>query len=73
MVMGGNSHARGCGFKSLQYVMDLHFSHHIVVKIVMFVGKRTKKYQKESGCDPFLEKQLHQFVCSKLLVNTSVK
>ena len=35
--------------------------------------EKNEKYQKESGCDPFLEKQLHQFVCSKLLVNTSVK
>ena len=37
MVMGGGSHSEGCGFESRHRILDGHFSHIFVVKIVMFV------------------------------------
>ena len=37
VVMGGDSCSKGCGFKSQHRILDGHFSHLFVVKIVMFV------------------------------------
>ena len=37
MVMGRDSRSNGRGFKSLHRILDGHFSHIFVVKIVMFV------------------------------------
>ena len=37
MVMGRDSHSEGRGFESRHRILDGHFSHIIVVKIVMFV------------------------------------
>ena len=37
VVMGGDSFAEGCGFKSQRHILDGHFSHIFNVKIVMFV------------------------------------
>ena len=37
VVMGRDSHSEGCGFKSRHHILDGHFSHIFVVKIVMFV------------------------------------
>ena len=37
VVMGGDSCSKGCEFKSLHRKLDGHFSHLIVVKIVMSV------------------------------------
>ena len=42
MVVGGGSCSKGCGFKSQCCILDGHFSHLFVVKIVMFVRKRRK-------------------------------
>ena len=37
MVMGIDSHSKGCGFESQHRKLDGHFSHIFVVKIVMLV------------------------------------
>ena len=37
MVMGGDSCSEGHGFKSQHHILDVHFSHIFVVKIVMIV------------------------------------
>ena len=37
VVMGRDSHSKGCGFESGHCILDGHFSHIIVVKIVMIV------------------------------------
>ena len=43
MVMGGDSCSEGQGFESQHSILDGHFSHKFVVKIVMmFVRKRLK-------------------------------
>ena len=56
MVMGGDSCSEGCGFKSQHSILEGHFSHLFVVKIVMFVLKKTKINEKEAGDGPFLKK-----------------
>ena len=35
VVMGGDSCSKGCGFESRHCILDGHFSHIFVVKIVM--------------------------------------
>ena len=42
VVMGGDLHSRGCEFESQHRILDVHYSHIFVVKIVMFVWKRLK-------------------------------
>ena len=37
VVMGRNSRSKGRGFESRQHILDGHFAHIFVVKIVMFV------------------------------------
>ena len=37
MVMGGDSYSKGCEFESRHSILDGHFSHLFVVKIVMCV------------------------------------
>ena len=37
MVMGGDSYSEGCGFESQHQILDGHFLHLFVVKIVTFV------------------------------------
>ena len=37
MVMGGDSRSKGCGFESRDRILDGHFSHLSVVKIVICV------------------------------------
>ena len=56
VVMGGDSCSEGCGFKSQHCILEGHFSHLFVVKIVMFVLKKTKINEKEAGYGPFLKK-----------------
>ena len=36
MVMGGDSYSEGGGFESRHHLLDGHFSHLFVVKIVLF-------------------------------------
>ena len=53
--MGRDSRSEGRGFKSR--VMDGHFLHIFVVKIVMmFVWKDRKENKKEAGVCPFFKK-----------------
>ena len=37
VVMGSDSHSKGRGFESRHRILDGHFSHIFVVKIVLFV------------------------------------
>ena len=39
LVMGGDSCTEGRGFKSLHHILDGHFSHIFVVKIVILFEK----------------------------------
>ena len=55
MVMGGDSCAEGCGFKSQYRILYGHFSNIFVVKIAMFVCIRPKINEKEAGDCPFLK------------------
>ena len=43
MVMGGDSRPKGRGFESRYWILDGHFSHLFVVKIVMCVLKDENK------------------------------
>ena len=43
MVMGGDSCSKGCEFESQYLLLDGHFSHLFVVKIVMCVEKDENK------------------------------
>ena len=49
IVVGGNSSSKGCGFETLHFTLDGHFSH---LFVVMFVWKDENK-QKEAGDGPF--------------------
>ena len=51
VVMGGDSCSKGRGFESQRRILDGHFSHLLVVKIVMF--EKTKINEKEAGEGPF--------------------
>ena len=42
VVMGGDLCSEGRGFESQHRILDVHFSHLFVVKVVMFVLKRGK-------------------------------
>ena len=53
VVMGGDSRSKGCGFESRHRILDGHFSHIFVVKIVLFVWKRPKINEKEAGDGPY--------------------
>ena len=55
MVMGGDSCSEGRGFESQHCILDGHFSHLFVVKIVMLFEK-TKINEKEAGNSHFVKK-----------------
>ena len=48
MVMGGDSCAEGCGFKSQHHILNGHFCTFICCKIAM-----SKVNEKEAGDGPF--------------------
>ena len=48
MDIRGDSYFEGRGFESQHCILDGHFSHVLVVKIVMFVLKKTKINEKEA-------------------------
>ena len=52
MVMGGDSCSEGRWFECKLRILDGHFSHFFVVKIVMFVSK-DKKTKKRPGIAHF--------------------
>ena len=58
MVMGGGSCSKGREFESQHNILNGHFSHLFVVKIVMF--ETTKINEKEAGDGPFFIKRLLQ-------------
>ena len=43
VVMGGDSLSKGRGFESQCRILDGHFSHIVVVKIVMFEKTKNKR------------------------------
>ena len=47
VVIGGDSCSKGREFESQHHILDGHFSHLFVVKIVMFVLKRPKINDKK--------------------------
>ena len=54
--MGRDSNSEGRGFESQHRILDGHFSHIFVVKIVMmFVWKRPKINEKEAWVGPFFK------------------
>ena len=55
VIMGGDSCSIGCEFESRHCILDGHFSHLIVVKIVMFVWKDENKWKRGRGW-PILKK-----------------
>ena len=66
MVMGGDSCSEGRGFESQHHIPDGHFSHLIVVKIVMLFEK-TKINEKEAGDGPFKKSLLPMSILSVCL------
>ena len=56
MVMGDNSCSRGRGFESRRNILDGHFSHLLVVKIVLFFLKKTKNKRKRGQGRPIKNK-----------------
>ena len=62
VVMGGDSHSKGRGFKSQHRILDGLdiFSHWFVVKIVLFVWKTPKINEKEAGDGPFFRRKKNQ-------------
>ena len=57
VVMGGDSCAKGCVFESRHRILDGHFSHLFVVKIVICVWKEENKWKRGRGWPIFLKKQ----------------
>ena len=49
MVMGGDSCPEGHGFESQHCILDGHFSHISVVKIVVLVWKDENKLKRGQG------------------------
>ena len=46
VVMWGDSCSEGCEFKSQHHILDGHFSHLFLVRIVMFVWKDKNKWKR---------------------------
>ena len=63
VVMGGDSCNEGRGFKSQNCILDGHFSHLIVIKIVIFVWK-DKINEKEAAVGAFFKKTLTKPILS---------
>ena len=58
MVMGGDSCSKGCEFESQDRVLDEHFSHGFVLKIVMFAFERLKINEKRLTTQHWLASSL---------------
>ena len=56
VVMGGDSYSKGREFESQHHILDGHFSHLFVVKILMCVEK-TKINKKRPGLANFFLKK----------------
>ena len=57
MVIGRDSHSKGCGFKSRHHMLDGHFFTYYCCKNCNVCLKRSKINEKEAGVGPF--KQNH--------------
>ena len=55
VVMGGDSHSKGCEFESQHHILDGHFFTFICCKTYNVCLKRTKINEKETGFGPFLK------------------
>ena len=53
VVMGGDSHSKGCGFESRHRILDGHFFTYICCKNCIVCLKKTKNKQKEAEVGPF--------------------
>ena len=54
MVMGRDSHSKGCGFESRHCILDGHFFKYICCKNCSDVClKRAKMNEKDAGVGPF--------------------
>ena len=53
MIIGRDSCSEGRGFKSQHGLLDGHFSHLFVVKIVKFVSKDENKRKRGRRCPLF--------------------
>ena len=76
MVIGGDSHSEGGGFKTQCFILDGHFFTLICCKIVlMFVSKRPKINKKEAGDGPFFKKKTSTVAkfCKKYFAHVSSK
>ena len=58
MVMGRDSRSKGRGFDSQRRILDGHFSHLFVVKIVKVCLKRPKINNKRGRCWPIFLKKI---------------
>ena len=56
MVMGGDTSSKDREFESQHRILDGHFSHLSVLKIMF---EKTKINEKETGVGPFLKKKLY--------------
>ena len=70
--MGGDSCAKGRGFESQHRILDGHFSHLFVAKIVMFFVK-TKINEKDAGVGPFKKTFQKHFKNTILYIFTAFK
>ena len=64
VVMRRGSRSKGCGFESQDRMLDRHFSHIFVIKIVMMFEK-TENKQKKAGVGPFFKKRTQQLYKSR--------
>ena len=70
VVMGGDSCYESRGFESQHCILDGHFSHLFVVKIVMFVWKDENQMKKRPGLAIFLKKNYEKIFLKKHLMIT---
>ena len=72
VVMGGDSWSECHLFESQHRILDGHFSHIFVVKIVMFVWKDENKRKRGWGWTIFLKKHVTQICLIIIFLNHSM-
>ena len=68
VVMEGDLHSRGCGFKSQHQILDVQFSHYTGT-IVMFILKKTKNKRNRGRGWPIYQKFLFTMYRLTLKIN----
>ena len=63
LVMGRDSHSKGCGFESRHRILDGHFFTYICCKNCNVCLKRPKINEKEAGDGHFLKKLMEETDC----------